>query len=494
MGLGPDDFLFTLKTIHRSLKKAASLAGLSNWYHHACRKFVATKLIQDGVDVPTVAEFLFHKDHGKTLLEHYRMACGRHLREVGAKIKMLPGVDVQIPEWIALTKPLIQKAIEHIFAAEAEVAKPILEAVLDIGNSLHCGDARKALARLNPAVGTHLHRDWSQASPHFTTHNQDQSRKVVSENLRYLVLSRGLSISEASQGSAVPKYILYDLLSCKYSGTSYFIDKLARHFELPSEYFFDPKQPRVDAARIIKNFRFLADRFGHASLALPSLIGKVVTGLILPPGDLVRKLASLVGVTIHELMTEDISQIPLVEPKPVPPKRPTLDRKAALPHLAANLQYHLMLGGLIPTEASRLMGMNSYDLPRYAAGKNFPVGNKLETIATFFHTTPEALCAPPPDLDPVQIGLNISQLIDQKRMTPNAVAVASNIYPERLRETLTGKKLPSSHQLKRLSGFFGVSTKDIITLKNQEILTMQQNATASLKPLPAAGEQPVSEL
>jgi hypothetical protein len=79
-------------------------------------------------------------------------------------------------------------------------------------------------------------------------------------------------------------------------------------------------------------------------------------------------------------------------------------------------------------------------------------------------------------------------------MTPNAVAVASNIYPERLRETLTGKKLPSSHQLKRLSGFFGVSTKDIITLKNQEILTMQQNATASLKPLPAAGEQPVSEL
>jgi predicted transcriptional regulator len=422
------------------------------------------------------------------------MACGRHLREVGAKIKMLPGVDVQIPEWIALTKPLIQKAIEHIFAAEAEVAKPILEAVLDIGNSLHCGDARKALARLNPAVGTHLHRDWSQASPHFTTHNQDQSRKVVSENLRYLVLSRGLSISEASQGSAVPKYILYDLLSCKYSGTSYFIDKLARHFELPSEYFFDPKQPRVDAVRIIKNFRFLADRFGHASLALPSLIGKVVTGLILPPGDLVRKLASLVGVTIHELMTEDISQIPLVEPKPVPPKRPTLDRKAALPHLAANLQYHLMLGGLIPTEASRLMGMNSYDLPRYAAGKNFPVGNKLETIATFFHTTPEALCAPPPDLDPVQIGLNISQLIDQKRMTPNAVAVASNIYPERLRETLTGKKLPSSHQLKRLSGFFGVSTKDIITLKNQEILTMQQNATASLKPLPAAGEQPVSEL
>lgn len=492
MGLGPDDFLFTLKTIHRSLKKAASLAGLSNWYHHACRKFVATKLIQDGVDVPTVAEFLFHKDHGKTLLEHYRMACGRHLREVGAKIKMLPGVDVRIPEWIALTKPLIQKAIEHIFAAEAEVAKPILEAFLDIGNSLHGGDARKALARLNVVGGTHLQQDWSQANPHFMIHNQDQSRKTLSENLRYLLVSKGLSVSEASQGSGVPKYVIYEIQSCKYSGTPFFIEKLAKFLEVSIEYFCDPKQPKMDAARVIKNFRFLADKYGHASLGLPSLMGKVVTGLILPPGDLVKKVSELVGVTIHELMTEDISQLPLVEPKPVQPKKPKLDRKAALPYLAANLEYHLMLAGLIPTEASRQMGMNCYDLPRYVTGKNFPVGKKIETIAAFFNTTPEALCAPAPDLDPVQIGLNISHLIAKRGMTPNAVAVTVGIYPERLTETLAGKKLPNPHQLKRISEFFGVSAKDIITLKNQEILSIQQNAPAPAMQPQVASEQQVA--
>lgn len=487
LGLGPNDFLFTIKTIGRSLKKAAALAGLSNWYHHACRKFVGTKLIQDGVDIPTVAEFLFHKDHGKTLLDHYRMACSRHLHGVGARIKMLPGVNIQIPEWITLTKPLIEKAIERIFAAEPEVAKPILEAVLDIGSSLQSGDARKALSRLNVVGGTHLQQDWSQANPHFMIHNQDQSRKTLSENLRYLLVSKGLSVSEASQGSGVPKYVIYEIQSCKYSGTPFFIEKLARYLEVSIEYFCDPKQPKMDAARVIKNFRFLADKFGHAGLALPSVIGKVVTGLILPPGDLVKKVSELVGVTIHELMTEDISQLPLVEPKPAQPKKLKLNRKAALPYLAANLEYHLMLAGLIPTEASRLMGMNCYDLPRYVAGKNFPVGKKIETIAAFFNTTPEALCAPAPDLDPVQIGLNISQLIEQKWMTPNAVAVASNIYPERLRETLTGKKLPSPHQLKRLSGFFGVSARDIITRKNQEILTIQQNATTGMKPLPAAG-------
>src|ERR1035437_344206 len=492
MGLGPDDFLFTLKTIHRSLKKAASLAGLSNWYHHACRKFVATKLIQDGVDVPTVAEFLFHKDHGKTLLEHYRMACGRHLREVGAKIKMLPGVDVRIPEWIALTKPLIQKAIEHIFAAEAEVAKPILEAFLDIGNSLHGGDARKALARLNVVGGTHLQQDWSQANPHFMIHNQDQSRKTLSENLRYLLVSKGLSVSEASQGSGVPKYVIYEIQSCKYSGTPFFIEKLAKFLEVSIEYFCDPKQPKMDAARVIKNFRFLADKYGHASLGLPSLMGKVVTGLILPPGDLVKKVSELVGVTIHELMTEDISQLPLVEPKPVEPKKPKLDRKAALPYLAANLEYHLMLAGLIPTEASRQMGMNCYDLPRCVTGKNFPVGKKIETIAAFFNTTPEALCAPAPDLDPVQIGLNISHLIAKRGMTPNAVAVTVGIYPERLTETLAGKKLPNPHQLKRISEFFGVSAKDIITLKNQEILSIQQNAPAPAMQPQVASEQQVA--
>jgi transcriptional regulator with XRE-family HTH domain len=435
---------------------------------------------------------LFHKDHGKTLLEHYRMACGRHLREVGAKIKMLPGVDVQIPEWIALTKPLIEKAIEHIFAAEAEVAKPILEAVLDIGNSLHGGDARKALARLNVVGGTHLQQDWSQANPHFMIHNQDQSRKTLSENLRYLLVSKGLSVSEASQGSGVPKYVIYEIQSCKYSGTPFFIEKLAKYLEVSIEYFCDPKQPKMDAARVIKNFRFLADKYGHASLGLPSLMGKVVTGLILPPGDLVKKVSELVGVTIHELMTEDISQLPLVEPKPVQPKKPKLDRKAALPHLAANLEYHLMLAGLIPTEASRRMGMNCYDLPRYVTGKNFPVGKKIETIAAFFNTTPEALCAPAPDLDPVQIGLNISHLIAKRGMTPNAVAVTVGIYPERLTETLAGKKLPNPHQLKRISEFFRVSAKDIITLKNQEILSIQQNAPAPATQPQVASEQQVA--
>lgn len=474
LDLGPNDPLFTLKTIHRSLKKAAALAGLSNWYHHACRKFVATKLIQEGVDIPTAAEFLFHKDHGRTLLAHYRMACGRHLREATCQIKMLPGVNVEIPEWIKLARPAIEKSIESIFAAEPEVAKPILEAFIDIGNYVREGDSRKALSRLNGTNGSHLKQDWAEADRLLMTRDQGESRRTVSENLRYLLLTNGLSIAQASQESGVPKYILYDVQSCKYSGTSYFIERLAAYFEVPSAYFFDPKQPKLDASRIIKNFRFLADRFGHASIGLPSLVGKVVTGLILPPGDLVKKVSALVGVTIQEMLSEDISKIPLVEPKPAEPEKPKLDRKAALPYLAANLQYHLMIEGLVPTDASRLMGMNCYDLPRYVSGKNFPLGRKLETIATFFKTTPEALCSPGPELDPVQIGLNISLLIKQKGMTVNAVAVTLNIYPERLNETLAGKKLPSPPQLKRISQFFGVSTADIVTNRGQEILRVPQ--------------------
>ena len=54
---------------------------------YSCRHFFATRCLESGVDVPTVAGWLGHKDGGVTLMKKYSHLCNRHGLEVAKQVK-----------------------------------------------------------------------------------------------------------------------------------------------------------------------------------------------------------------------------------------------------------------------------------------------------------------------------------------------------------------------------------------------------------------------
>ncbi len=70
----------------RSLQTACRLAGLPRLSHHDFRHLFATRCIQSGVDLPTVARWLGHLDGGALLATVYFHLVDEHSRRMAARV------------------------------------------------------------------------------------------------------------------------------------------------------------------------------------------------------------------------------------------------------------------------------------------------------------------------------------------------------------------------------------------------------------------------
>jgi integrase len=84
--VNPEERVFRVAAIYGSLQSAAVAIGIPRIAHHELRDLFATSAIESGVDIPTVADWLGHKDHGKLLLERYRKHRDEHAQQAAKKV------------------------------------------------------------------------------------------------------------------------------------------------------------------------------------------------------------------------------------------------------------------------------------------------------------------------------------------------------------------------------------------------------------------------
>jgi integrase len=67
----PDAFIVQTASARKCLETACRNLRLPSFHHHSLRHFFATRCIESGVDIPTVAHWLGHKDGGALLMKTY---------------------------------------------------------------------------------------------------------------------------------------------------------------------------------------------------------------------------------------------------------------------------------------------------------------------------------------------------------------------------------------------------------------------------------------
>lgn len=72
----PDSSVMQVHECQKAMNRAASIIGMKRITHHDLRHLFATRCIESGVDVPTVARWLGHKDGGALAMKTYG-----HLRD-----------------------------------------------------------------------------------------------------------------------------------------------------------------------------------------------------------------------------------------------------------------------------------------------------------------------------------------------------------------------------------------------------------------------------
>jgi integrase len=74
------------QNVRKSIDSACRRAGVDRLSYHCFRHWFATRCLECGVDVPTVAAWLGHSDHGVTLLKVYSHVLDGHSREMAARV------------------------------------------------------------------------------------------------------------------------------------------------------------------------------------------------------------------------------------------------------------------------------------------------------------------------------------------------------------------------------------------------------------------------
>ncbi len=82
------DFVLPEGNVRKSIEKYCRDAGVPPLGHHGFRHLYATRCIESGVDVPTVARWLGHSDGGALLSRTYFHLVDGHSREMAQKVKI----------------------------------------------------------------------------------------------------------------------------------------------------------------------------------------------------------------------------------------------------------------------------------------------------------------------------------------------------------------------------------------------------------------------
>lgn len=90
----PEDLILPSKSLHTALTSACKALGISHLTHHDLRHIFATRCIEAGTDIPTVAAWLGHKDGGRTAMLIYGHLRQKHSQAQAALMDFLPGGKV----------------------------------------------------------------------------------------------------------------------------------------------------------------------------------------------------------------------------------------------------------------------------------------------------------------------------------------------------------------------------------------------------------------
>ena len=85
---GSREFVLPRSEIRRGLSMACERAGVAPLSHHDFRHLFATRCIQSGVDLPTVARWLGHQDGGALLARTYFHLVDEHSRAMAARVRV----------------------------------------------------------------------------------------------------------------------------------------------------------------------------------------------------------------------------------------------------------------------------------------------------------------------------------------------------------------------------------------------------------------------
>jgi len=83
----PNDRVFRVAEAQKALDRACRIVGCPRLTHHSLRSMFATFAIEAGVDVPTVAGWLNHKDGGALLMKTYNQQRLEHSKASAQKVK-----------------------------------------------------------------------------------------------------------------------------------------------------------------------------------------------------------------------------------------------------------------------------------------------------------------------------------------------------------------------------------------------------------------------
>jgi len=81
-----EDYVLAVCEAQKALTKACAAVGVTRFTHHDLRHLFATRCIEAGVDIPTVARWLGHKDGGVLALKTYGHLRSEHSTAMAAKV------------------------------------------------------------------------------------------------------------------------------------------------------------------------------------------------------------------------------------------------------------------------------------------------------------------------------------------------------------------------------------------------------------------------
>jgi len=85
---GSNGHVLTRPNVRKALAKACQRAGVEFMSYHCFRHLFATRCIESGVDMPTVARWLGHQDGGALLSKMYFHLLDDHSRPMAARVRI----------------------------------------------------------------------------------------------------------------------------------------------------------------------------------------------------------------------------------------------------------------------------------------------------------------------------------------------------------------------------------------------------------------------
>lgn len=128
---GEQEFLnnpvLLVRKFNRSLSNACVKLGLHHLTHHDLRHLFATRCIESGVDIPTVAKWLGHKDGGVLAMQTYGHLRDKHSENMAQKVVFCTPQETAVNPVNAETKKPVEDAQKEKPTERASHAKTVAQ-------------------------------------------------------------------------------------------------------------------------------------------------------------------------------------------------------------------------------------------------------------------------------------------------------------------------------------------------------------------------------